>query len=67
MSNTIFPHPIAWITIENEYNVNEKNQIHIKNIGRVGMEFFVDAKRVHLPVSLEYFFQTHVNNNKENK
>ncbi|NCO00225.1 MAG: flavin reductase family protein [Epsilonproteobacteria bacterium] len=28
-------------------NVNEKNQIHLENIGRVGMEFLVDAKRVH--------------------
>ncbi|CUV65312.1 conserved hypothetical protein [Sulfurovum sp. enrichment culture clone C5] len=28
-------------------NINEKNHIHLDNIGRVGMEFLVDAKRVH--------------------
>ncbi len=28
-------------------SVDEKNHIHLENIGRVGMEFLVDSLRVH--------------------
>jgi flavin reductase (DIM6/NTAB) family NADH-FMN oxidoreductase RutF len=31
----------------NDENIDDKNHIHLENIGRVGMEFLVDAARVH--------------------
>ena len=36
---------IKHIYIDDE-NIDEKNHIHLENIGRVGMEFLVDSKRV---------------------
>lgn len=37
---------IKHVYVDDE-NIDEKNHIHLENIGRVGMEFLVDARRVH--------------------
>ncbi len=37
---------IKYVYVDDK-NIDEKNHIHLENIGRVGMEFLVDAARVH--------------------